>query len=132
MDHPADPQPRDGPRRSPHPVPIPRPRPGRPVHRVVRRRLGRCGHPGSPHSSPVPTSELLRRTVCPHPASRTVRPHADRQPAPPACSTHRICSPLQRPTTPPRTRPSPTPTDPVGLEYWIVGLTCGFGYLWWV
>jgi hypothetical protein len=22
--------------------------------------------------------------------------------------------------------------EPVGLEYWIVGLTCGFGYPWWI
>jgi putative transposase len=32
---PADPQPRDGSRRSHHPVPVPDPRPGWPVHRII-------------------------------------------------------------------------------------------------
>jgi putative transposase len=35
MDHPTDPQPRDGSRRSHHPVPVLDPRPGWPVHRIM-------------------------------------------------------------------------------------------------
>jgi hypothetical protein len=60
------------------------------------------GHPGAQNSSPLPAGELFRRTVRPHPASRTHRPHIDRQPATPACSTRRVRWPLQRSTTSPR------------------------------
>jgi hypothetical protein len=44
--HPADPQPRDGPRRSPPPVPAPRLRPSQPVHSIVRCGPGREPHRG--------------------------------------------------------------------------------------
>jgi hypothetical protein len=60
MDHPADPQPRDGPRRSRHSVPVPGPRPGRPVHSIIRCCSRRCGHPGSQDSSAVSADELFR------------------------------------------------------------------------
>jgi hypothetical protein len=40
LDHPAGPQPADGPRRARRPVPIPRPRPGRTVRGLVRRGPG--------------------------------------------------------------------------------------------
>jgi hypothetical protein len=64
-------------------------------------------------TSSAPTvGQLFRRTVRPHPANRTHRPHADLQPATPACRTHRIRPPLQRSTTPPRPQPSPTTADP--------------------
>ena len=47
-----------------------------------------------------------------HPADRTHRPHADLQPATPACRTRRICSPLQQSTTPSYLRPSPATAHP--------------------
>lgn len=70
MDHPTDPQPRDGSRRSHHPVPVPvpDPRPGWPVHSIIRCRPRRCGHPGGQNSFSVSASELLRRTDRPNPS----------------------------------------------------------------
>jgi hypothetical protein len=62
MDHTADPQPRDGPRRLRHWIPVPRPGSGRPVHCIVRCRSRRCGHPGGPDSSLVAHG----RTVSPN------------------------------------------------------------------
>lgn len=56
---PANPQPRDGPRRPPHPVPDPRPRPGQPVHSIPRRRPRRCGHPRGPDTLALPAGELF-------------------------------------------------------------------------
>jgi hypothetical protein len=44
VDHPAGPQPADGPRRPRRRVPAPRPRPRRPVHHLVRCRPDRRGH----------------------------------------------------------------------------------------
>jgi hypothetical protein len=41
MDHPAGPQPADGPRRPRRHLPVPRPRPGRSVHHRLRQRPGR-------------------------------------------------------------------------------------------
>jgi hypothetical protein len=90
---------------------VSRPRPGRPVHRIIRYCLGRCGNPRGPDSTTLPAGELFCRTVRAHSQSRTHRPHVDRQPAAPACSTHRIYSALQRPPTSPRPRSSPTPTN---------------------
>jgi putative transposase len=57
-------------------------------------------------------AKLFRRTVRAYPPSRTHRPHDDLQPAEPAYGARRVRSPLQRSTTPPRPRPSPTSTDP--------------------
>jgi putative transposase len=82
------------------------------VHRIIQRCPRRCGHPRGPDSTSVSAGELFRRTVRPHPESRTHRPHADLQPAAPACRAHGIRSPLQRSTTPPRPQPSPTTADP--------------------
>src|SRR4051812_41026286 len=84
LDHPAGPQPRDGPRRARRAVPVPRPRPGRTVHGLVRRGAGRCGHRGGQDPTPVSAGELLRRAPCPDGADRADRPHADlRRAAPP-------------------------------------------------
>ena len=63
LDHPAGPQPRDGPRRARRAVPVPRPRPRRTVHGLVRRGAGRCGHRGGQDPAPLPAGELLRRTL---------------------------------------------------------------------
>jgi transposase len=60
VDNPADPQPDRGSRRPRHLVPVPHPRPGRPVHSVVRRGPGRCGHPRGPDSTALPPGELFR------------------------------------------------------------------------
>jgi hypothetical protein len=49
-----------------------------------------------------------------HLEGRTHRPLADLQPATPACRAHRIRSPLQRSTTPPRPQPCPPrPANPL-------------------
>jgi putative transposase len=40
---------------------------GRTVHRIIRRRPGRYGHPRGPDSLSLPAGELLRRTVRPRP-----------------------------------------------------------------
>jgi len=56
-DHPADPQPRDEPRRSRHPVPVPHLRPGQLVHRIVRCGPGRCEHPRGQDSSSFTSSQ---------------------------------------------------------------------------
>jgi transposase-like protein len=85
MDHPADPQPRDGPRRSPHPVPVPRPRSGRPLRTIIRCGPGRCGHPRGADSFALLAGESFRRTVHPHGQSRAHQPYADLQSAALAC-----------------------------------------------
>jgi hypothetical protein len=105
-------EPGDRSRRSPHPVAGPRLRPGRSVRRAVRRCPGRCGHPRGQDSSALPAGELFRRTVRPHYQSRTHRPHADLQSAALACGAHELRSALQRSTTPPRPRTSPTTAEP--------------------
>lgn len=56
--------------------------------------------------------QLFRRTIRPHPASRTHRPHADLQSTARACGTRDLHPALQRPATPPSLRLSPTATDP--------------------
>jgi hypothetical protein len=63
VDHPAGPQPPDGPRRPCRRVPVRRPRPRWSVHRVVRCRLGRRGDRHRKDSAAVSASELLRRTI---------------------------------------------------------------------
>ena len=59
-----------------------------------------------------PRVNCFCRTIRPHPASRTHRPHADLQSTARGCGTRDLHPPLQRPTTPPSLRPSPTTTDP--------------------
>lgn len=59
-----------------------------------------------------PAGELLHRKIRTHPQTRTHRPNVDLQRAAPACSARGLRSPLQRSTTPPRLRTSPSATVP--------------------
>src|SRR4051794_16798709 len=70
VDHPAGPQPADGPRRARRPVSVPRPRPRRAVRGIVRRGPVGRGYRGGQDPAAVSTSELLRRTLRPDSADR--------------------------------------------------------------
>ena len=59
VDHPAGPQPADGPRRPRRPVPVPRPRSRRTVHGLIRRRAGRCGHRGGQDPARCPRANCF-------------------------------------------------------------------------
>jgi hypothetical protein len=60
-DHPAGPQPADGPRRPHRHFPVPGPRPRRPVHHLVRRRPRQRRHRHREDPTTLSASELLRR-----------------------------------------------------------------------
>jgi putative transposase len=111
MDHPADPQPGDGPRRVRHPVPVPHPGPRWPVRHIVRCWPDRCRlrvvriPPRCPRANCF--AERFVRTVRAELTDSMLifdQRHLRR-------GAHGIRSALQRSTTAPRPRPSPTATD---------------------
>ena len=77
------------------PVPVPRPRPRRPVHGLVRRGAGRCGHRGGQDPAAVSAGELLRRTPRVDRPHRTHRPDADLRGATPPQGARRVLRALQ-------------------------------------
>ena len=93
-------------------IPVPHPRSGWTVRSTIRHYSRRCRHPGGQDSSSLPPGELLRRTIRPHRQSRAHRPNIDLQSAAPAGRARRVRSPLQRSTTPPCLRTSPSATGP--------------------
>ena len=100
MDHPADPQPADGPRRSRRRLPVPGPGPRRSVHRSVRRGPDQGWYHGRENPASEPARELLCGTVRAHRPDRGHRPDADLRRTASAHNPRRVRGPLQRATTP--------------------------------
>jgi hypothetical protein len=109
VSHTADPQSPDGSRRARRRLPVPGPRPGRAVHRVLRRCLGRRRHRSGKDPAPEPSGECLCGAVRVHRRDRGHRPDADRRRTTPADGPGRVRGPLQPATAPSQLPASPSP-----------------------
>jgi hypothetical protein len=111
VDHAADTQSPDGPRRSRRGLPVPGPRPGRAVHRIVRCGPGRSRYRSREDPAPKPQGERLCRTVRAHRPDGDHRPDADLRRTTPSAGPSRVRSALQ-PTATSSQPPAPTTPSP--------------------
>ena len=124
LDHPAGPQPPDGPRRPRRPVPVPGPRSRRPVRGLVRRGAGGCGHRGDQDPAAVSAGELLRRTLRADRPHRAHRPDADLRRAAPAQGARSVRRALQHAAA--ASRAAAAPATP-GIDLSPSRFTAGSG-----